>query len=301
MKTMEDDEMPIEVLLIEDSPGDVRLTQEAFRDSGKPVRLHLANDGIEAMAFLKREGRYAGVPRPDLILLDLNLPKMDGREVLALIKNDPNLKIIPTIILTTSDDEADVTISYQLQANCYLRKPAHWDAFNNLMRSVNAFWLTKRSCRNRRQVSEVIMNRIVLLVEDSPGDIRLTLEAFRDADPSIDLRVAVDGMEAMAFLKGTGIHAGVPRPDFILLDLNLPKMDGREVLARIKEDDDLKTIPTVILTTSDAEADILTSYQLQANCYVSKPVQLEEFESLVKSINDFWLTKVKLPQQALPQ
>jgi chemotaxis family two-component system response regulator Rcp1 len=141
------------------------------------------------------------------------------------------------------------------------------------------------------------MQRVVLLVEDSPGDVRLTQEAFRDAGKSIDLRVAADGVEAMAFLKHQGVHADTPRPDFILLDLNLPKMDGREVLAHIKEDEDLKTIPTVILTTSDAEADILTSYQLQANCYLSKPVQLEEFESLVKSINDFWLTKVKLPQQ----
>src|SRR5471030_3068644 len=141
------------------------------------------------------------------------------------------------------------------------------------------------------------MERIVLLVEDSPGDVRLTQEAFRDAGKSIDLRVAADGVEAMAFLKHEGVHADAPRPDFILLDLNLPKMDGREVLAHIKEDEDLKTIPTVILTTSDAEADIMTSYQLQANCYLSKPVQLEEFESLVKSINDFWLTKVKLPQQ----
>ena len=140
---MEDDGMSIEVLLVEDSPGDIRLTQEAFQDCGKPVRLHLANDGIEAMAFLRREGRYADAPRPDLILLDLNLPRMDGREVLREIKKDPDLKIIPTIVLTTSDDEADVMISYQLQANCYLRKPAHWDAFNNLMQSINAFWLTK--------------------------------------------------------------------------------------------------------------------------------------------------------------
>ncbi len=140
---MEDDEMPIEVLLVEDSPGDVRLTQEAFRDSGKPVRLHLASDGIEAMAFLKREGTHGSAPRPDLILLDLNLPKMDGRQVLALIKKDQGLRTIPTIILTTSDDEADVLISYQLQANCYLRKPAHWDAFDTLVRSINAFWLTQ--------------------------------------------------------------------------------------------------------------------------------------------------------------
>jgi len=137
----------------------------------------------------------------------------------------------------------------------------------------------------------------VLLVEDSPGDVRLTQEAFRDANPSIQLHVAMDGVEAMAFLRREGVHAQAPRPDLILLDLNLPKMDGREVLAHIKEDESLKLIPTVILTTSTAEGDIVKSYQLQANCYLSKPVQLDKFESLVKSINDFWLTKAQLPQQ----
>jgi chemotaxis family two-component system response regulator Rcp1 len=138
----------------------------------------------------------------------------------------------------------------------------------------------------------------VLLVEDSPGDVRLTREAFRDADRSIHLSVASDGVEAMAFLRREGAHVDAPRPDLILLDLNLPKMDGREVLAHIKDDESLRLIPTVILTTSDSEADVVKSYQLQANCYLSKPVQLDAFESLVKSINDFWLTKVKLPQQA---
>jgi two-component system, chemotaxis family, response regulator Rcp1 len=137
----------------------------------------------------------------------------------------------------------------------------------------------------------------VLLVEDSPGDVRLTQEAFRDANPAIHLHVVCDGVEAMAFLLRSGAHTGAPRPDIILLDLNLPKMDGREVLARIKQDDTLKTIPTVILTTSGAEADVVKSYQLHANCYLLKPVQLEAFESLVKSINEFWLTKVKFPQQ----
>jgi two-component system, chemotaxis family, response regulator Rcp1 len=136
----------------------------------------------------------------------------------------------------------------------------------------------------------------VLLVEDSPGDVRLTQEAFREANGSIRLHVAVDGVEAMTFLRNEGEHANAPRPDMILLDLNLPKMDGREVLAHIKEDDSLKSIPTVILTTSQAEVDVQKSYELQANCYLCKPVQLEAFESLVKSINDFWLVQVKLPQ-----
>jgi chemotaxis family two-component system response regulator Rcp1 len=139
----------------------------------------------------------------------------------------------------------------------------------------------------------------VLLVEDSPGDVRLTKEAFREANTYLRLHVATDGVEAMAFLRREGIHVDAPRPDIILLDLNLPKMDGREVLAHIKDDASLKTIPTVILTTSEAEVDIVKSYQLHANCYLNKPVQLDTFESLVKSINGFWLKDVKLPTQVL--
>jgi chemotaxis family two-component system response regulator Rcp1 len=138
----------------------------------------------------------------------------------------------------------------------------------------------------------------VLLVEDSPGDVRLTQEAFRIANPAIHLHVAMDGAEAMAFLRQEGSHVTSPRPDLILLDLNLPKMDGRQVLADIKGDNSLKKIPTIILTTSDAEADIAKSYQLRANCYLNKPVQLEQFENLVKNINDFWLKAVSLPKPA---
>jgi len=138
----------------------------------------------------------------------------------------------------------------------------------------------------------------VLLVEDNPGDVRLTQEAFLEVKPSVHLSVAVDGVGAMAFLKREGAHADAPRPDLILLDLNMPRMDGREVLARIKQDDNLRTIPVVILTTSDLEGDIAKSYHLHANSYVCKPVELRAFENLVKSINDFWLTKAKLPQPA---
>ncbi|HTG40245.1 MAG TPA: response regulator, partial [Methylomirabilota bacterium] len=120
---------------------------------------------------------------------------------------------------------------------------------------------------------------------------------FREANPAVRMHVASDGIEAMAFLRQEGVHAEAPRPDFILLDLNLPKMDGREVLALIKDDDSLRTIPTIILTTSEADADILHSYELNANAYLRKPVTLEAFEALVRSINDFWLTKVMLPQR----
>lgn len=136
----------------------------------------------------------------------------------------------------------------------------------------------------------------VLLVEDSPGDVRLTRDAFSETKLRVNLSVAVDGTEAMAFLKREGEYGDSPQPDLILLDLNLPKMDGRQVLAEIKEDPRLRTIPTIILTTSAAESDIVKSYQLQANAYLSKPVQLDAFDNLIKSISDFWLTKVKLPK-----
>ena len=138
----------------------------------------------------------------------------------------------------------------------------------------------------------------VLLVEDSPGDVRLTREAFKDAKVHINLHVASDGAEAMAFLGREGEYSNAPRPDLILLDLNLPKKDGREVLAELKESPALKCIPVVILTTSASEADIQGSYQRHANCYITKPVDLEGFLKVVKSIDDFWLSVVKLPHES---
>jgi chemotaxis family two-component system response regulator Rcp1 len=137
----------------------------------------------------------------------------------------------------------------------------------------------------------------ILLVEDNSGDVRLMREVVLGVNNSIHLLVASDGVEAMAFLNREGEYVRAPRPDLILLDLNLPKMDGREVLARMKADDKLKTIPVIVLTTSNAEADILKSYQLHANCYICKPGRLDEFEMLVRSINHFWLTAAKLPRQ----
>ncbi len=138
----------------------------------------------------------------------------------------------------------------------------------------------------------------VLLVEDSPGDIRLTKEALKDAKVYINLHVATDGSEAMAFLHREEKYADAPRPDLILLDLNLPKKDGRQVLSEIKGNAMLASIPVVILTTSAAEADIRQSYLLHANCYIIKPVDLVGFLKVVKSIDDFWLSVVKLPRKA---
>jgi chemotaxis family two-component system response regulator Rcp1 len=140
----------------------------------------------------------------------------------------------------------------------------------------------------------------VLLVEDSPGDVRLTREALKDAKVEISLHVASDGIEAMAILRREGPYEHAPRPDLILLDLNLPKKDGREVLKEIKESTTLKSIPVVILTTSAYKEDVLDSYRLHANCYITKPVDLEGFLTVVRSIDNFWLSIVKLPRESGP-
>jgi two-component system, chemotaxis family, response regulator Rcp1 len=137
----------------------------------------------------------------------------------------------------------------------------------------------------------------ILLVEDSPGDVRLTREALKDAKMHITLHVASDGIEAMGFLNREGKFADESRPDLILLDLNLPRKDGRQVLEEIKENPALMTIPIVILTTSASEEDVLRSYRLHANCYITKPVDLDGFLKVVKSIDDFWLSIVKLPHE----
>ena len=137
----------------------------------------------------------------------------------------------------------------------------------------------------------------ILLVEDNPGDARLTKEALKEGKVCNKLHVAEDGDKALAFLRRGGSYAGAPRPDLILLDLNLPKRDGRELLAEIKTDASLRRIPVVILTTSRAEEDILKTYDLHANCYITKPVDLEQFISVVKAVEDFWLTVVKLPPE----
>jgi chemotaxis family two-component system response regulator Rcp1 len=161
------------------------------------------------------------------------------------------------------------------------------------------FIAARQRAQNERTDTKAIgragMPLEVLLVEDSPGDVRLVQEAFRETKSSINLHVTIDGVDALAFLRQEGDYASSPRPDFILLDLNMPRMNGRELLTIIKRDQGLSSIPVAILTASDADIDIETSYALQANCYLRKPVDLLEFQTLIGVINQFWLTMVRFP------
>ncbi len=145
-------------------------------------------------------------------------------------------------------------------------------------------------------MTAIAMGKIsVLLVEDSPGDARLILEAFKESKIDTEVKVVEDGVEAIAFLKQEGVYANEARPDLILLDLNLPRKDGREVLAEIKNDDDFKQIPVLVLTTSNQAQDILTSYERHANSYITKPIDMDTFFETMKSLEDFWFHVVKLP------
>jgi two-component system, chemotaxis family, response regulator Rcp1 len=141
----EDDDLnpiAIEILLVEDNPGDVRLTEEALKEGKVVNRLNVVPDGVEALAYLRKEGEYASAETPDLMLLDLNLPKKDGREVLAEVKEDPELRMIPVVVLTTSRDEQDILKSYDLHANCYITKPVDFEQFISVVRAIEDFWLS---------------------------------------------------------------------------------------------------------------------------------------------------------------
>lgn len=142
---------PIEILLVEDNPGDARLTQEALREGKIRNNLHHARDGVEAMAFLRREGEYGKAPTPDLVLLDLNLPRKDGREVLAEMKQDARLRTIPVVVLTTSEAENDIVRSYELHANCYITKPVGLEQFIAIVREIESFWLAVVTLPNRNE------------------------------------------------------------------------------------------------------------------------------------------------------
>lgn len=143
----------IEILLVEDNPGDARLTQEALHEGKIRNNLHHARDGVEALAFLKREGEFAKAPKPDLVLLDLNLPRKDGREVLAEMKQDPRLRTIPVVVLTTSEAENDIVRSYELHANCYITKPVGLEQFISIVREIESFWLAVVTLPTRNETA----------------------------------------------------------------------------------------------------------------------------------------------------
>jgi len=234
----------VEILLVEDNPADVRLTEEALRESGRPLHLSVAPDGVEALAFLRREGRYAAAPRPDLVLLDLNLPRKGGREVLAEVKADPALRAIPVVVLTTSQAPGDVHAAYDLRANCYLTKAGDVDQFFDAMAQLDRFWLGTAQLPPRPATTE----------RDAPGDATVLVV---DDDPDIvDLLAAALGDRGYRVLSALGTEAlrlaREEQPGVVLLDMNMPTMDGAELSRRLRDDPATAAIPVVMMSAQRA-------------------------------------------------
>jgi PAS domain S-box-containing protein len=247
---------PVEILLVEDHPGDVRLIKESLRDSQRAIHLHVAGDGVEAMGFLTREGPYKDAPRPDIILLDLNLPRMDGREVLARIKEDVSLRTIPTVVLTTSEAEVDIARAYELQASSYISKPVGLDAFEIVMRRFNDFWLTKTKLPQKSFMR-------VLLIEDNPGDagqLRAMLED--EGSHNAKLLLATTMKEAETRLAEQAV-------DLVLLDPGLPDTQGGlESIRRIRKA--APALPLVVLTGFDDDTMAAQALQEGAQDFLIK-------------------------------
>lgn len=241
----------MELLLVEDNPADVRLTDEALRESGVPLHLSVAPDGVEALAFLRREGRYAAAPRPDLILLDLNLPRLSGREVLSTVKNDPELRQIPVIVLTTSRYEQDIRDCYALRANCYVVKSGDIDQFFSFMQSVVTFWLrlvqlpsspveTPASTLPADDVTQPTAEspKTVLVIDDDPGITIMIREALED-----------EGYAVLAGLGETALSlARHHHPDAVLLDMMMPGLDGPTLSRRLRDDPRTANIPIIVMS-----------------------------------------------------
>lgn len=254
---------PIDVLLVEDDPGDVDLTREALTDGDGRVQLHVVEDGVKAIEYLHHEGVYAEAKQPDLILLDLNLPKKDGREVLKEIKNDESLKTIPVVVLTTSDSETDISKTYRDGANSYVTKPVGFDKFKKVIQSIEDFWFgTVKFAAPPEEWGEKVIR--VLMVEDDPGDVDLLWELLsEESSPSFEIE-CVNSLE-----KGVGaLTQG--NIDVVLLDLFLPDGHGLETLTKVQTHTQNVNVPIVIMTGLDDEMTALEAMRKGAQDYLVK-------------------------------
>ncbi len=240
-------------------------------------------NGLQGLAAVKENP-------PDLILTDYEMPAMNGLEFLSTLKNEPSTSMIPVVLITALSTNEIMRQALELGAETVLPKPFEFEA---LFKAVGS--ITDTNLFEPHDLVSSIRTMEILLVEDNEGDVRLTKEALKELDVQAHLSVVNDGEEALAFLHHDHVYADSLRPDLILLDLNLPKKSGHEVLAEIKADKEFQTIPVVVLSTSAQEEDVLRAHDQFANCYVTKPSDLNEFLSVIKNITTFWLVVAKVP------
>lgn len=274
-------EKQFQILLVEDNAADVRMVAESLKGVVPAPSLSVVPDGLEALRFLRRKGDHKQAPRPDLILLDLRMPKIPGFSVLNEIRANADLSGIPVVVQSSSATEADVKLARRLHADRYIVKMDNIDDLTKSMQELVDFWI--------RPVN-------ILLVEDNKADVCLVTKSLKCVLPEAKISVAVDGVEALRFLKKQNDFSEALRPDLILLDLRLPKKDGFQVLKEIKQDPALSSIPVVILSSSIEQADIDRAYHLRANYYVAKAFTVDELTWEMQFLVEFWRTIAMAPE-----
>lgn len=273
----------LHVLLAEDNEDDVVFLKEMLSDTRLPVSLHIARDGLEALRFLMKRGKYRNAPTPDLVLLDLGLPKVTGFEVLQYMRKDPDLSRLPKLVLTGLSDSRWVEQGIEMGADAYLMKPLDQAVFREALR----LHLGNGDAVRSPAAGDAVPGEI-LIVEDNDDDIILFREAVAGARWEASCRFIRDGEEAMSYLMREGSYAHAARPALVVLDLHLPRRDGLDVLHRIKTHPGLWDLPVVIFSTSEREEDIRKSYEKGACLYITKPAKFEEFQSTLRKLS-FWL------------
>ena len=288
---------PAEILVVEDNEMDFELLELSFRRLPFQKNFHQVDDGESAWELLHQSGEFTDAPRPDLILLDLNLPGMSGHEVLAKIKDDENLKTIPVLILTTSSYAQDILKAYQNMANGYVTKDFGFQVVKSLSK-LTEFWFSlvrlpsgktipPESRKEEEQVEEVFLHSKVhiLFIEDDPLEIELMQEAAEALDLRSPLEIVSNAEEALDILHKETHDS---KPDLILLDLNMPDMDGLSMLRKLRQDDATKLLQIVMYSSSEEDDKVLESYRRYVNAFVPRPKNLEETLSVLETITQWY-------------
>ncbi len=307
----------LNILLVEDSQIQIKVLEHAIKDLPIFHLMHVAEDGDVALKYLRAEKKFADRKLPDVILCDINMPRVSGFEVLEAVKADDSLRQIPFVMLTTSDDEVDVLRAYAEGASTYITKPIDLFGLEQVLAHFAHYWQAAQ-LMSQRDVEELVAQitaesgpdpppvdyRLtaksinVLLVEDSPTQaamIRDAIQAVREFDL---IAHVTDGEQAMAYLRREGSFARAKRPHLIVLDINMPKKDGFAVLDDIKRDNELRSIVVVILTVRDRPDDIVRCYNLRANTFLTKPVDVGGLRAVLHRFASYWADEaVQLPPE----
>jgi len=297
---------PVEILMVDDDDVDAGLVRDALKGLPLGHSFNWVPGGEEALAYLRGQGPYAGALRPDLVILDLNMPGMDGRQVLREIKSDADLKTIPVVIMTTSEHWEDIRDSFANYCNGYLTKPYGWQELKQMMNALNNYWFSlvrlpphpdgntlTGADTSKAPFQTKGCHVKVLLVDDDPDFAGIVARAAKDLGFSNPIGVAGSGEAALEMLR----DGATEKPDLILLDLVLPGAGGRETLSEIKNDPNLKGIQVVAFTGTDSEDVALDLYRAHANAFVLKPGNLTDLEQVFATIA-YWYSFAHVAKEA---